>query len=120
MSTGSATTAPDYAALFKVARHACNLDQQAWATMLHVSVETVSLWERGLRVPSDSHLQLVREVLKGPVLRRRIYFAETAEHALIEAGLVEPLEAAVRQYQGLREFLRETGVLVSPEQRKTA
>ena len=115
-STHPHATALDQATLFLLARRVVNFTQEDWARELGVTHSTVYRWEHGLRAPTQTDTRLVREVLRRPLLRRRVYLNEQAEALLIMGGLVEPIEDCVRTYRELRSFLREIKVLPTRSQ----
>lgn len=112
-STHPHATALDQATLFLLARRVVNFTQEDWARELGVTHSTVYRWEHWVRTPTETDRRLVREVLRRPLLRRRVYLNEQAEAMLIMGGLVEPIEDCVRTYRELRSFLREIRVLSS-------
>jgi hypothetical protein len=87
------------------------LSQTEWAELLGVTERTVRRWETRDLQPHRYHMEHVRELLRRPVLRRRVYMAEDAELLLIACNVVDPIEDSVADYRVLRNFLREIGVL---------
>jgi transcriptional regulator with XRE-family HTH domain len=107
------TRAPPAAigAYLLMARLAANLTQEDWAHVLGHTRVTIWRWEHGVSGPSPTDLALVRELLKRPVLRRRIYLDEKLDLLLQFGELVEPIESSLTTYQQWRKFMRELGLV---------
>lgn len=101
--------------LFLLARRAVNFTQEDWAKELGVRQSTVYRWERGKVIPRESERLLVRELLKRPMLRRRVFLHQESDQLLVLYGMVEPIEDCVSTYKQWRAFLREIGVLKSQD-----
>lgn len=84
-------------------RRALNLSRAGWASALGVAEMTVRRWEKSERDIQSGTLAHIRETLRQPLLRARLWRSEDIDRLAVEAGLVDPMPAYVERYvRGLR------------------